>query len=74
MYRRAIAKRPTPRTAFDYAGGAAGAQIFLALARQASEAPAVHPSILRDGSKVATGMRPFVVTTIEESSPAQLAR
>jgi len=52
---RAIAKRRTPKAAFDYTEGAAEAEISLARARQAFEDIEFHPSILRDVSKVATG-------------------
>ncbi|HEY8719060.1 alpha-hydroxy acid oxidase, partial [Pengzhenrongella sp.] len=52
---RTIAKRRTPKAAFDYTEGAAEAEISLARARQAFEDIEFHPSILRDVSKVATG-------------------
>jgi len=49
---RAIAKRRTPRAAFDYTDGSAEGEISLARARQAFEDIEFHPSILRDVSKV----------------------
>ena len=52
---RAIARRRTPRAAFDYTEGAAEAEISLARARQAFSDIEFHPSILRDVSEVATG-------------------
>lgn len=54
---RAIAKRRTPRAAFDYTDGAAEAEISLARARQAFEDITFHPSILRDVSAVDTTRR-----------------
>jgi L-lactate dehydrogenase (cytochrome) len=52
---RAIAKKRTPKAAFDYTEGAAEAEISLARARQAFEDIEFHPSILRDVSSVSTG-------------------
>ena len=52
---RAIAKRRTPRAAFDYTEGAAEAELSLARARQAFADIAFHPAILRDVSEVRTG-------------------
>ncbi|TFC49548.1 alpha-hydroxy-acid oxidizing protein [Cryobacterium sp. TMT1-21] len=52
---RAIAKRRTPKAAFDYTDGAAEAEISLKRARQAFEDIEFHPSILRDVSTVSTG-------------------
>jgi L-lactate dehydrogenase (cytochrome) len=52
---RTIARRRTPRAAFDYTEGAAEAELSLARARQAFEDIEFHPSILRDVSKVTTG-------------------
>jgi len=52
---RDIAKRRTPKAAFDYTEGAAEAEISLARARQAFEDIEFHPSILRDVSRVSTG-------------------
>jgi isopentenyl diphosphate isomerase/L-lactate dehydrogenase-like FMN-dependent dehydrogenase len=47
---RRIARRRTPRAAFDYADGAAEGEISLARARQAFEDVEFRPSILRDVS------------------------
>ena len=52
---RAIAKRRTPRAAFDYTEGAAEAEISLARARQAFEDIEFTPSILRNVAEVSTG-------------------
>ncbi|MGY4859068.1 alpha-hydroxy acid oxidase [Cryobacterium sp. AP23] len=52
---RAIAKRRTPKAAFDYTEGAAEAEISLTRARQAFEDIEFQPSILRDVSTVSTG-------------------
>jgi L-lactate dehydrogenase (cytochrome) len=52
---RRIAKRRTPRAAFDYADGAAEDEISLARARQAFRDIEFHPAILRDVSTVRTG-------------------
>ncbi|GAA3610478.1 alpha-hydroxy acid oxidase [Microlunatus ginsengisoli] len=49
---RTIAKRRTPKAAFDYADGAADGEISLHRARQAFEDVEFHPSILRDVSVV----------------------
>jgi L-lactate dehydrogenase (cytochrome) len=51
---RTIAKRRTPRAVFDYADGAAEAELSLARARQAFEDVEFHPGILRDVSHVDT--------------------
>jgi len=51
---RDIAKRRTPKAAFDYTEGAAESEISLARARQAFEDVEFHPSILRDVSSVDT--------------------
>jgi L-lactate dehydrogenase (cytochrome) len=51
---RTIAKRRTPKVAFDYADGSAEAEISLARARQAFEDIQFNPSILRDVSMVGT--------------------
>ncbi|XTP38413.1 alpha-hydroxy acid oxidase (plasmid) [Mycobacterium sp. TJFP1] len=56
---RAIAKRRTPRAAFDYTDGAADAEISLARARQAFRDIEFHPSILRDVSDVDISTRVF---------------
>ncbi len=51
---RTIAKRRTPKAAFDYTEGAAEGEISLARARQAFQDIEFHPSILRDVSTVDT--------------------
>jgi L-lactate dehydrogenase (cytochrome) len=51
---RTIAKRRTPKAAFDYTDGAAEGELSLARARQAFEDVQFHPSILRDVSTVDT--------------------
>jgi L-lactate dehydrogenase (cytochrome) len=51
---RSIAKRRTPRAAFDYADGAAEDEISLERARQAFRDIEFHPTILRDVSDVRT--------------------
>jgi L-lactate dehydrogenase (cytochrome) len=51
---RTIAKRRTPKAAFDYTDGAAEAELSLARARQAFDDVEFHPSILRDVSVVDT--------------------
>ncbi len=51
---RTIAKRCTPKAAFDYTDGSAEAEISLARARQAFEDIQFNPSILRDVSAVDT--------------------
>jgi L-lactate dehydrogenase (cytochrome) len=56
---RAIARRRTPRAAFDYADGAAESEISLGRARQAFEDIEFHPSILRDVSRVDTSTTVF---------------
>ena len=52
---RRIAKRRTPRAAFDYTDGSAEAELSIARARQAFSDIEFHPAILRDVSKVSTG-------------------
>jgi len=49
-----IAKRRTPKAAYDYTEGAAEGELSLTRARQAFEDIEFHPSILRDVSKVDT--------------------
>ncbi|MGU3431973.1 alpha-hydroxy acid oxidase [Actinomycetes bacterium M1A6_2h] len=56
---RTIAKRRTPRAAFDYTDGGADAEISLARARQAFQDVEFHPSILRDMSHVDTSTTVF---------------
>lgn len=51
---RRIAKRRTPKPAFDYTDGAADGEVSLARARQAFADIEFHPSILRDVSTVDT--------------------
>jgi len=51
---RRVAKRRTPKAAFDYTDGAADGEITLARARQAFADVEFHPSILRDVSEVDT--------------------
>jgi L-lactate dehydrogenase (cytochrome) len=51
---RKIAKRRTPRAAFDYTDGAAEYELSLARARQAFEDIEFHPGVLRDVSHVDT--------------------
>src|SRR6478752_2535365 len=52
---RRIAKRRTPKAAFDYTEGAAEEELSLARARQAFRDIEFHPTILRDVAKVDTG-------------------
>jgi L-lactate dehydrogenase (cytochrome) len=52
---RRIARRRTPRGAFDYTDGAAEAELSLGRARQAFRDIEFHPAILRDVSSVRTG-------------------
>jgi L-lactate dehydrogenase (cytochrome) len=56
---RRIAKRRTPKAAFDYTDGAADAEISLQRARQAFRDIEFHPSILRDVSRVDTSTTIF---------------
>lgn len=51
---RDIAKRRTPRAAFDYTDGAAEGELSLTRARRAFEDVEFHPDILRDVSDVDT--------------------
>ncbi len=51
---RRIAKRRTPKAAFDYTDGAADGEVSLARARQAFADVEFHPAILRDVSDVDT--------------------
>ncbi|WP_274668400.1 alpha-hydroxy acid oxidase [Demequina sp. B12] len=53
---RKIAKRRTPKGAFDYTDGAAEAELSLARARQAFRDIEFHPAILRDVSAVDTSV------------------
>jgi L-lactate dehydrogenase (cytochrome) len=52
---RRVAKRRTPKAAFDYTDGAAEEELSLARARQAFRDIEFHPTILRDVAKVDTG-------------------
>jgi L-lactate dehydrogenase (cytochrome) len=53
---RRLARRRTPRAAFDYTDGAADAELSLARARQAFQDICFHPSILRDVATVDTSV------------------
>lgn len=53
---RTVAKRRTPKAAFDYTDGAAEAELSLERARQAFLDVSFHPAILRDVSKVDTSV------------------
>jgi L-lactate dehydrogenase (cytochrome) len=52
---RTIARRRTPKAAFDYTEGAAEGEISLARARQAFADVEFHPAILRNVADVSTG-------------------
>lgn len=52
---RRIAKRRTPRAAFDYTDGSAEAELSIARARQAFSDIEFQPAILRDVSSLTTG-------------------
>src|SRR5215213_5243816 len=52
---RRIAKRRTPKAAFDYTDGAAEEELSLARARQAFRDIEFHPTILRNVEKVSAG-------------------
>ncbi|MDQ6852026.1 MAG: alpha-hydroxy-acid oxidizing protein [Actinomycetota bacterium] len=54
---RRIAKRRTPKAAFDYTDGAAEGEVSLARARQAFADVEFHPRILRDVSAVNTAVQ-----------------
>ncbi|GAA2841868.1 L-lactate dehydrogenase (cytochrome) [Leucobacter komagatae] len=54
-----IAKRRTPKAAFDYTDGSAEGELSLSRARQAFEDIEFHPSILRDVSTVDTRAQIF---------------
>ncbi|RKQ85695.1 L-lactate dehydrogenase (cytochrome) [Mycolicibacterium mucogenicum 261Sha1.1M5] len=54
-----IAKRRTPKAAFDYTDGSAEGELSLSRARQAFEDIEFHPSILRDVSMVDTRAQIF---------------
>ncbi len=52
---RSIAKRRTPKAAFDYTDGAAEDELSIARARQAFRDIEFHPTILRDVTNVTAG-------------------
>ncbi|MFC7625888.1 alpha-hydroxy-acid oxidizing protein [Microlunatus sp. GCM10028923] len=54
---RRIAKRRTPRAAFDYTDGAAEEESSLSRARQAFRDVTLHPRILRDVSSIDTSVQ-----------------
>ncbi|XVV10514.1 alpha-hydroxy acid oxidase [Actinoplanes sp. CA-131856] len=56
---RLIAKRRTPRAAFDYTDGAAEGELSLARARQAFKDIEFHPNVLRDVANVDTSTTVF---------------
>ncbi|KHL12511.1 L-lactate dehydrogenase (cytochrome)/glycolate oxidase [Mumia flava] len=58
---RAVAKRRTPKAAFDYTDGAAEEELSLARARQAFRDVELNPAILRDVSKVDVSASPLGV-------------
>ncbi|HEU5456117.1 MAG TPA: alpha-hydroxy acid oxidase [Nocardioides sp.] len=60
---RRVAKRRTPRAAFDYTDGAADDEVSLSRARQAFADVEFHPSILRDVSSVDTSREVLGVST-----------
>ena len=51
---RTIAKRRTPKAAFDYTDGSAEGEVSIARARQAFEDVEFHPQVLRDVAAVDT--------------------
>jgi len=51
---RAIAKRRTPKAAFDYTDGSAESEISISRARQAFQDVEFHPEVLRDVANVDT--------------------
>jgi L-lactate dehydrogenase (cytochrome) len=53
---RAVAKRRTPKAAFDYTDGAAEGEISIRRARQAFQDVEFHPSILRPAADVDTSV------------------
>ncbi len=56
---RAVAKRRTPRAAFDYTDGSAEGEISIARARPAFEDVEFHPAVLRDVSGIDTSTTVF---------------
>ena len=79
---RRIAKRRTPKAAFDYTDGAAEEELSLARARQAFRDIEFHPAILRDVAKVeiagahaaARAGIPFSLSTLGTSSIEDVKR
>src|SRR5690606_13379652 len=53
---RRIAKRRTPKAAFDYTDGAAEGELSLTRARQAFEDVEFHPDILKPAAEVDTSI------------------
>src|SRR3712207_2283997 len=70
---RRIAKRRTPKAAFDYTEGAAEAELSLRRARQAFRDIEFHPAILRDVSKVDTSSAVDRKSTRLNSSHANIS-
>ena len=60
---RRIAKRVTPKAAFDYTDGAAEGEVSLARARQAFADIEFHPNVLKDVSDVDTSREVLGVTS-----------
>ncbi|RPE77828.1 MULTISPECIES: alpha-hydroxy acid oxidase [unclassified Frondihabitans] len=56
---RMIAKRRTPKAAFDYTDGSAEGEISIGRARQAFEDVEFHPQVLRDVAEVDTSTTAF---------------
>ena len=78
---RRIAKRRTPKAAFDYTDGAAEEELSLARARQAFRDIEFHPTILRNVAEVDTGWdgarrpgRPAVRDRADRVHPADAHR
>ncbi|MCU1526842.1 MAG: alpha-hydroxy-acid oxidizing enzyme [Frondihabitans sp.] len=62
---RAIAKRRTPKAAFDYTDGSAEGEISIARARQAFQDVEFHPQVLRDVANVDTTATVFGKTSTQ---------
>jgi L-lactate dehydrogenase (cytochrome) len=60
---RAIAKRRTPKAAFDYTDGSAESEISIRRARQAFQDVEFHPEVLRDVADVDTTATVFGATS-----------
>lgn len=60
---RLIARRRTPRSAFDYVDGAAESEVSLTRAREAFGRVEFRPRVLRDVSRVDTSVRVLDVTS-----------